>query len=739
MRKLMLFTLGFASMTLGLVQFFDGSMWWLPLTFVLPTLVLFFFRGKARAVAILLLGAVLGGVFTSAYTDTVFAPPENLCTEETVFTARAENYPRETRYGYSLEVRVQEPAVPLTVVLYYSDAVDIAPGDTVTATARFYKTHDTEENEDLYYPAKGVGYTASVKGDMVVTPAEKVGILPTLTRFSHRLKENLRTVFSPESAGYFIALVTGDRSGLSYTFRNRMSLCGLYHAVSLSGMHVSILMGIIFLVCQNRRKWAAVLGVPALVLFLLLSGANPATVRAVIMQSILLFTAFLPREYDAPTALSAALMVLLLENPWCIAQWGLQLSFLSTAGILLLCPKLLHSYEPRRPKKKLLRAIGDFIVGSLAVTLSATVFTLPLMVYYFGMVSLVAPIANLLCLWAVTLSFCGGILVAFVAFLCLPLAHAMALPLQGLFAYLDAVVTSLSRIPFAAIYDGQPYFIAWSFLFYAALMGFFFFPKRWRLIALTSLLSLAVSLALTAGTVHREVFTVLSVGQGQSIVCTKGEDRYLIDCGGIAEKNGEDAARYLLSRGIYQMDAVVLTHFDLDHTIGLLHFLSRIPTATLYYSAETVLTEEIQALLKSAQSMGTKPCAVERMELPLKEGKLTLTSTVDGKNDNDNGLCILADTAKYDILVTGDLSQEGELRFMEHYRLPKADVLVAGHHGSKNSTSMALLQAVQPKIVLISVGENTYGHPAPETLSRIYRVGAKAYTTLENGNLTLRW
>jgi len=740
MRRLMLFTLGFAAVTLTTVLCFDGVGWLLPLALLLPMTVFFFFRGRLRAVSVVLLGAVVGGLFTSCYTEIAFHSADSLCGKEMAITACAESYPTPTRYGASVEVTLLAPKTPLAAILYYDDEdITITPGDTLTATAVLEKTYEEGGEGDLYHPSKGVGYTVSVKGELTVTPGEKQSLSHILTRFSHTLKEKIYGVFPVSSAGYFMALVTGDRSGMDYTFRTRMSLCGLYHAVSLSGMHVSILMGMILLLCGKRRRLAALLGVPTLVMFVLLSGAGAATVRAVVMHSILLFAAFVPREYDPPTALAAALLFLLLGNPWCIAQWGLQLSFTATAGILILTPRLLQHYYKRRPKGKFLRRVTDAVVSTVAVSLSATVFTLPLMILYFGLVSLVAPVVNLLCLWSVTASFLGGIVTALTALASPGAAGVFASVLHGLYVYLERVITLFSQFPLAAVYDTQPYLMAWSVLLYLLLIALFLYKNRWKLILLCLTASFALSLGMTALTTEKDSFTVLSVGQGQSIVLSKGEDTYLIDCGGDSIKSGELAARYLLSRGIAQIDGVILTHFDSDHTAGLEHFLTRVDTDCVYYTRDTVATVETETLLLAVRRLGVKTLPVTEETLPLGQGELRLFSAVSGENDNDTGLCILADTAEYDILVTGDLSAEGELRLLERYKLPHVDILVAGHHGSGNSNSMALLETVRPARVFISVGKNTYGHPAADTLRRIAQVGAKAYTTLENGNLSIRW
>ena len=128
-------------------------------------------------------------------------------------------------------------------------------------------------------------------------------------------------------------------------------------------------------------------------------------------------------------------------------------------------------------------------------------------------------------------------------------------------------------------------------------------------------------------------------------------------------------------------------------------------------------------------------------ELILSSGSVQIRifpSRISG-NDNENSLCILFDTKSCDILVTGDRSWFGEKSLLQQYSLPKVDVLIAGHHGSKHAASEKLLEAVQPEIVCISAGrDNSFNHPAPELLERLTQYGCSIYRTDMQGTITIR-
>jgi len=182
---------------------------------------------------------------------------------------------------------------------------------------------------------------------------------------------------------------------------------------------------------------------------------------------------------------------------------------------------------------------------------------------------------------------------------------------------------------------------------------------------------------------------------------------------------------------------LILTHFDGDHCNGVLQLLQRIEVDALYYPAAED-SENKRQILAAAAEHGIPAYVVSSpVPLPLPGGRVTLYPAEE-KTDN-SGVCVLASAEECDILVTGDLSQAAEMRLLATYDLPDLEVLVAGHHGSADSTGRVLLERLLPETVLISVGDNSYGHPAQEMLARVYWLGAKAYATQENGNLTIGW
>lgn len=184
---------------------------------------------------------------------------------------------------------------------------------------------------------------------------------------------------------------------------------------------------------------------------------------------------------------------------------------------------------------------------------------------------------------------------------------------------------------------------------------------------------------------------------------------------------------------------LVLTHFHDDHANGVPQLLERLDVSAIAMpdtDRDAPLRREILAL---ARERGTEVWLIREDAVLELDGnsRLTLFAPLGGGDVNEQGLTVLASTGEFDALFTGDMGSESELLLLEHAALPDIELLMAGHHGSKGATSQALLDAVTPEYVFLSVGENNrYGHPAPETLERLE--GLAVYRTDLQGNLTLR-
>ena len=718
-------------------------------------------KSRARTKALLVLsGLAVGFLWTALYMAVFFQPARDLDGRTVRLTATAVDWPQEGSYGgYTVLVQAEtESWVQVSAVLYTDgQGAELRPGDKIETVAHCTLGDRTFAGEKItYYTAKGIFLRATAYGRLEVRHPEQVHPQYFAAWASKALKGGIDAAFPEEQAGFVRALVTGNRDNLTDEFTTSLERAGLSHTVAVSGRHLAFLSGVLTTLLGRGRRSTAVLTILWVVLFCGIAGNTPSVLRAAVMILLLQFAPLLDRERDAPTSLALALFLLLWVNPFSAAHIGLQLSFTSVAGILLVSDRIQdwllkkfrmdELHKPKNWRQKLLRAGPYFVISNLSATLGASVLTIPLVAVHFKLISLISPLSNLLTLWAIGFLFLGGLGVGTLAVFLPGPAQVAAVPFVWLVHYLQWVIDKVSRPALAALPLESVYYRAWLVLAYALLLLFIRTrgsrPVWMPLTAGTAALVLAVVLTRASFYAGELAVTVLDVGQGQSVLIRTGGFFTLVDCGGDSRDNpGDVAADYLQSLGRSSVDLLVVSHYHDDHANGVPQLLNRISVGSIALpdvEAEAPLREAITA---AAEERGVPVRLVrEDTRFELSEGRsLSVFAPVMAEGTaNELGLTVLASAGERDVLVTGDMEAEGERRLVQTVPLPCVEVLVAGHHGSDTSTTPELLEAVRPDLALISAGlNNKYGHPSWDTLYRLDQAGAKIYRTDLYGTIEL--
>ena len=682
---------------------------------------------QIRRLSVVCLGLAVGFVWCAMYRTIHILPMQTLTGENKTMTIQVTELPQQTKYGAALEGESNNCGV----ILYGTEELLRAmPGDRITVTGTVELTNLFIEDEDsLYLRSKGLELRMVAQG----LPVLEKGTPTVPQRIHIWLQNRLAELYEGNAQALLRALITGDQSGLTYAQRNALSVAGLRHAVAVSGMHVSMLLLVIGTLCGRNPRLTALVGIPVTVLFALMTGASASVCRAAVMQMVFLAAPLVRREQDSFTTLGVAALLLLLENPWSVASVSFQLSFAAVAGLFVISgPIQAYVLSLRKKPGRLLR----FAAGSFSATLGATVFSLPLSLYYFKMVSIAAPITNFLTLWAVTGVFALGLLSC-----CLgPVGAIPAWIASGLAEYVLGICDWIAAWPFAAAYPRNLPLLFWAVCAFGLLLSLPLWKKKSLRIWLASAMT-AAFLICTVGA-NRQFFknpwrvTALDVGQGQCILLQMGTFTAAIDCGGdYPEEAGEQLARTLHSAGVTRLNACILTHYDSDHAGGVPQLLERIDVDCLFLP----VAEEYPDWVGNLQERNCQIIHLEtKTEIAVPNGVIRLYPSLSGENDNNQSLCVLATAEEYDILVTGDLDRFAEMRMLSHWNWPDVDLLVAGHHGAAASTGQVLLDMIRPETVLISVGEdNPYGHPSEETLQRIRQSGAEILRTDQLGTIEI--
>ena len=708
------------------------------------------FKSRIRLrIFIILLSMASGLLWSWIYTTVFVMPSWSLHEESATVTAVVRDYPVAANRGYRVDCVIRrEGVVPVGARLYYNNETALSPGDVIEFTALFRRTDGAGDYERIdALNSRGAFLSAYASGRI-----DKVGSEGRVKYFPQRLSVTIANIigrlFPGDVSPFITALLTGKRDQLNNdpAQSSALSASGVAHVVAISGMHVSFLMGFLALIIKNKRLFA-VAGIPVLLVFMAMTGFSPSVTRAVIMHIFLICAPVFRRESDNITSLSTALAVLLIANPYCCASVSLQLSFCSALGIILITSRINSGVNDvlrgtKLYKNRVFKYIMNFMTSNLTTTVGALILTLPLMALHFGYVSLIAPLTNLLTLWVVAIVFPLSFAACIAGFIFFPLGGIIAFPVSVAVRYVLGITRVFAAIPYSVVYSSNTPVIFWLAYIYIMFITLPLLKARARqylypvCIAVVTLCAVLLISPLFPGSAENAV-TVLDVGQGQSVVLRAGEYTAVVDCGSSSINDaGAAAHEFIQNQGRTEIDLLVLTHFHADHANGVESLLStaRVSALAIPDPEGSILAEDI---IELARKRGTDIIYVtEVYSVSLGDMTIIIYPPVGNGDDNERGLSILS-IAGFTALITGDMNSSGERSLLRQADLPKIDVLVAGHHGSRFSTSEELLAAVSPDVAIISVGRNSYGHPSDETLERFKQYGVTVFRTDILGNVTV--
>lgn len=746
MRKLMWLTIGFAAgifVSLSVWMGFSQLPVFIFLSVFLIVFILISIRYRIyRLLFLVLIGIAFGALTLFLWKGFYWNQLYMLDSLTMHTTIEACDYSEPSTYGYQVLGKISYRGRNYKAVVYMDSDADIKPGDILDANFRFRTTIPFGQKDNEYYRSNGILLLASAKKDVQIIRKDKIPDRYFARVLSHHAKETMEKVFPADVLPFAKSLMLGDTTDLDYATDTALKVSGIRHVVAVSGLHVGILYAIIFVLVGHRRMLCFILGTPVMILFAACAGFSPSVTRACIVIILMMLAEALQMEYDPLTELSFAITVMLARNPFLIESVSFQLSVFSVLGIMLCSGKIrsylnekMHCNHGKDWKNRTLRWMNT----SASVTIGAMVFTIPLTLHYFGSVCLVGIASNLLIIWMVGAIFTGVLLSTLCGFISLGvgtwIAYAAAVPIRMvLFA-----ARQISRIPYACIYAQNPGTAIWVCFCYCAVIFFLLFRRKKMLLIYSCVVTLLITVFAGAYGPWTDDFrlSVVDVGQGQSILLQSKGHTMVVDCGSTNLKIAADrTSQTLLSQSIFYVDGIIVTHMDSDHSGSVENLLTRIHAKTVYLpKLEGDWRDD-----KLADSLNAEIVSIDTsMSIPLGDALVTIIKTPEVKTSNENSLGVLFESDECAILITGDRNRSGEKALIRTGLLKDVDVLVAGHHGSKNATSNELLDFVTPEILMISVGkDNSYGHPAQQVLDRGVEHGCLIQRTDESGTLLYR-
>ncbi|OKL38167.1 DNA internalization-related competence protein ComEC/Rec2 [Domibacillus mangrovi] len=540
------------------------------------------------------------------------------------------------------------------------------------------------------------------------------------------------------------ALLFGDRLLSSEDVNEDYERLGIVHILSISGLHVTMLSGMLFygfIRIGITRERARMIILMALPLYVLLTGASPPVVRACLMTGAILTASSSHVRLKPASALGAVFIAMIVLDPYQVFQVGFQLSYAVTWALVLCTGAIL-------------KRCRNAVELSVAVSILSQMAALPFLIYHFSELSIIAPAANLLFVPFYSVVMLPSLFTAFVLSFLMPVRMIID-PLNVLLKMMDSLAAEMADLPFAVLVTGQPD-VQWIVIAAIVVIASYLLWEKMNTVRYSLLvcgLLLSMMTGMSRFSSEGEV-TFIDVGQGDSIFIKLpyGKGTYLIDTGGRLpfEKEpwterthrfsvGKDTVvPFLKRKGITRLDKLILTHADFDHAGAATEVLSAIPADEIIISPGSGSVAVMESILVTVSTgkMNVRE-GLEGEKWTKGDAVFQFLSPDDREYEgNNDSLVLYAEIGGKKWLFTGDYEEAGEKEFLKKYDVD-VDWLKVGHHGSRSSTSARFVEAIRPEYAVISAGvANRYGHPHKEVLENLSNAGVKVFRTDLHGSIS---
>lgn len=553
---------------------------------------------------------------------------------------------------------------------------------------------------------------------------------------------SIEAVFPPREAGLLMGLSLGDDSHLDPGVERDFKATGLTHLLVVSGGNVAMVLGpvlaLVTMLGLPRPAQVAV-GLSTVAFIVVLTGAEPSVMRAGAMTSLTLVGLLLGRARSTAVVLSGAVLVLLILQPVLVRSIGFQLSVTATAGMVAMAAPLAERFTRFLPAP-VAAAAGTTFAAQLGVT--------PVLLFHFHDVPGVTLIANVVAAPTVAPSLLLGLAAAAVGLIAEPIGHLVGLGAQVPMRALELIANVAGRAPVAHITSrgGPIVLLAGAAIVAATTLALRtgWKPPRRAIIACIAVLPLLVwNSATSVGPPSALTVRFFDVGQGDAaLVTTPGGVTMLVDGG----PDEDLVATELAALGVKRLDVVVASHPHADHVIGLPSVFARFQVGLVLQpgcpSTSALQVEVDDAIADEGIDVRT-PWAGESFTVG--DVRLDVLSPhecyVGTESDTNNDALVIRLVRGDDVVLFATEPEEPAQEWLLDQRADhgldlRADLLKVPHHGAATSVA-EFFGAVAAPVAVVSVGQNTYGHPVPTTLSALAEAGSYVWRTDEHGTATV--
>lgn len=568
------------------------------------------------------------------------------------------------------------------------------------------------------------------------------------------IKNQSKKLLKNKEACLLIGLLIGDTDEIDEETKEDFRNSNLTHMLAVSGLHVSyVLLGVNYIITKVKihKKLSKIIVMLLILFFILVTGATPSVLRAGTMTIYLIIGGIFYRRISVFSSLNLSLLVIIIMNPYCLFDVGLQLSYAGTIGIVYLYPII---------KEKIYNK-----ANSILITISANIVIIPIMLYNFNTISLTFFISNLLAGPIIGIIIILGFSIIIISLIFFPIANIFSKILNLLIILFLNTAKACANLPFSKIFIITPT-LKFIFLYYCLLV-FIIIKERIQIRINIKLKNKVIAILIILVIINPikyfsnikqsnlKIYFV-DVGQGDSTcIVTPKNKVILIDGGGNSKDENYDIGKqtllpYLLDKKINKIDYCIVSHFDSDHCGGLMYILKNLKVKNIIIGKQYEEYENYKEFIKIAKDKKINIRVVEAGEKitieknlyidvlwPINREKMVIQNAI-----NNNSLVFKLRYVNFSMLFTGDIEEIAEKEILDNYKenteLLKSTILKVAHHGSKTSSTKEFINIVKPKYAVIGVGkDNKFGHPSNVTIENLKTINTEIYRTDEMGEISI--
>ena len=614
---------------------------------------------------------------------------------ETSFVGIVDEIKKSDDY-YKITIKSKEKIIGS----YYSkEPLNISLGDKITFKGTLSKpknnTIPNTFNYRKYLYNHHVYYLVKIDNIKVIskTRSVKYKVKNYIVKRSEKFKHS----------DYFKAFLIGDKSEMDdYSIFQKN---GVSHLFAISGMHLSLLSGIVLFVFKKSR-FKEILACIFLILFSMITNYSASIYRSLLLFIYIVLNKKLDLRISTVNVLLLVVCTLLIFNPLIIYDMGFLYSVSVSLGLILF-----NKYMKK-----------NYFVNMFLTSFIAFLFSLPITLYYNYEINLMQIINNVVIVPLVSIIIYPLTILTFIFSFLEPILNVFISILKFISTHLIMINIIVPKV---------------SLIFYFTYYVFLFmFLKTNRKIFI--LLIIIYTLCIKAKPLidFNTYVYFLDVGQGDSLLIYSKHKVILIDTGGNDNvKVSDNTIKFLKSTGKSKINYLVLTHGDYDHMGEAISLVENFRVEKVIFNCGSY-NELEKNLIKVLDKKKIKYYSCIK-ELNIDKNKLYFLQTKEYDNENDFSNVIYTKLDGYKFMFMGDASSTTEEEILEKYNLQDIDVLKVGHHGSKTSSSKKFIDEIEPKYSIISVGKNNrYGHPNNEVLNNIK--DSKIYRTDLDGSIMFK-